>query len=83
MSVTLDIKKWGNSLGIRLPTAIVKEAHLTLDQRVRLHVENGEVIISANLPESLSLEQRLMQFNPQRHGGEVLPVSQVLGAEKW
>lgn len=29
--VTLDIKKWGNSLGVRLPAAIAREANLHSD----------------------------------------------------
>ncbi|MFM8500897.1 MAG: AbrB/MazE/SpoVT family DNA-binding domain-containing protein, partial [Fluviibacter sp.] len=35
----LDIKHWGNSLGLRLPAALAREAGLAADQRVRLVVE--------------------------------------------
>lgn len=31
----LDIKQWGNSLGVRLPAAVARAAHLHADQRVR------------------------------------------------
>ena len=34
--VVLDIKQWGNNLGVRLPLAIVREAHLKAHQSVRL-----------------------------------------------
>jgi antitoxin MazE len=79
----LHIKHWGNNLGVRLPAAIARAAHLHADQRVRIAVENGRVVITPLSDEALSLEQRLSRFEPTRHGGEVMPTSDDLGAEKW
>jgi antitoxin MazE len=79
----LSIKKWGNSLGIRLPIAVASEAHLYLDQQVRIEVENGHVIITAITDAPLTLEQRLEHFDPTRHGGEIMAIKEVLGAEQW
>lgn len=42
----LDIKQWGNNLGVRLPAAIAREAHLHVNQRVRISVENNHVVIT-------------------------------------
>jgi antitoxin MazE len=42
----LDIKHWGNSLGVRIPAAVARAAHLRADQRVRLAVEAGRVVIT-------------------------------------
>jgi antitoxin MazE len=39
--VILDIKQWGNNLGVRLPTANAREAHVYTDQRVKLTVSSG------------------------------------------
>lgn len=80
--VVLDIKHWGNNLGVRLPAAVAREAHLHADQRVRIFVENGRVIISPLEEAPLTLEQRLARYDASRHGGEVMAVTQ-LGAEKW
>ena len=77
----LDIKHWGNNLGVRLPSAVAREAHLHADQRVRVSVEEGRVIITPLLDEPLTLEQRLARFDPQRHGGEIMD-SPAVGAEK-
>lgn len=33
-STVLNIKHWGNNLGVRLPAAIASAAHLHADQRV-------------------------------------------------
>jgi len=81
--VVLDIKQWGNNLGVRLPAAIAREAHIHVHQRVRLSVANGQIIITPVLDEPLTLEQRLANFDPARHGGEVMATVQKLGAEQW
>lgn len=80
--VILDIKQWGNSLGVRLPAAIAREAQVHVDQPVRLTVVNGQIIITPLQDEPLTLEQRLAQFDPAKHGGEVMATPQDLRAEK-
>ena len=81
--VILDIKQWGNNLGVRLPAAIAREAHVHVDQRVRLTVVDSQIIITPVLDEPLTLEQRLNHFDPTKHGGEAMSSAQQLGAEKW
>lgn len=78
----LSIKKWGNNLGVRLPAKVATEAKLHIDQQVEIRVEKGSVIISPVSNENLTLEQRLKQFDPDRHGGEAM-ASKHIGAEKW
>ena len=78
----LDIKQWGNNLGVRLPAAVAKAAHLHVDQRVRVAVEGGRVIITPETPAILTLAQRLKAYDPARHGGEAM-ASPRIGAEKW
>lgn len=78
----LDIKQWGNNLGVRLPAAVAKAAHLHVDQRVRVAVEGGRVIITPETPAILTLAQRLKAYDPARHGGEAMASSRI-GAEKW
>lgn len=78
----LDIKQWGNSLGVRLPAAVARDAHLHVDQRVRISVEAGQVVIKPVAETALTLEQRLARFDPVRHGGEVM-ASKNIGAERW
>ncbi|SIP96116.1 antitoxin MazE [Aromatoleum tolulyticum] len=76
------IKYWGNSLGVRLPAAVVREARLNARQQVRITVEDGRVVITPLARENLSLEQRLARFDSQRHGGEAMARPEV-GAERW
>jgi len=78
----LDLKRWGNNLGVRLPAAVAKAAHLRVDQRVRVAVEDGRVIITPVAGSELSLEDRLALFDPGRHRGEAMS-SEPVGAERW
>lgn len=77
----LDIKRWGNNLGVRLPAAVAKAAGLRADQRVRVAVEDGSVVITPVGDASPTLSERLARFDPARHGGEALSAAPV-GAER-
>lgn len=78
----LDIKQWGNNLGVRLPAAVARAAHLHADQRVRVSVEDGHIVIRPVSDAPLTLEQRLACFDIERHGGEAM-IAQAVGAERW
>ena len=78
----LSVKHWGNNLGVRLPQAVAREAHLHADQQVRVSVELGRVVIEPLPMTTMSLEDRLKRFDPARHGGEVMAAAPI-GAEKW
>lgn len=79
---TLDIKLWGNSLGVRLPASVARAARLTADQRVRITVEEGRVIITPQGPKPRTLADRLALFDPAVHGGEAMAAA-PLGREAW
>lgn len=78
----LDLKQWGNNLGVRLPAAVAKAANLHVDQRVRVTVEGRHVLITPLGDPPLTLEQRLALFDPARHGGEAM-AAPMIGAERW
>ena len=79
---TLDIKPWGNNLGVRLPAAVARAAHLRANQRVRITVEDGRVIITPQRDQPATLAQRLAWFDPALHGGEAM-ATRPLGREVW
>ena len=39
------VKKWGNSASVRIPVAVMKAAHLDLDEAVEVREESGRIII--------------------------------------
>lgn len=83
VEAVLDIKQWGNNLGVRLPAAVAREARLHVDQRVRVTVEGHQVVITPVEDGRLTLEQRLALYDATRHGGEQMATTQTLGSERW
>ncbi len=79
---TLDIKPWGNNLGVRLPAAVARAARLHAHQRVRITVEDGRVIITPQRDRPATLAERLALFDPAVHGGEAMttpPLGREIG----
>ena len=76
----LDIKKWGNNLGVRLPAAVAREAQLRADQRVRISVEDKVVVIRPLEAAEPTMDERLARFDSIRHGGEIMG-DKAVGAE--
>ena len=60
---------------------MAREAHLHVDQRVRVKVEGDQVVITPLDVTRLTLEQRLAAYDPKRHVGEQMTPTQTLGAE--
>ncbi|HEY6552703.1 MAG TPA: AbrB/MazE/SpoVT family DNA-binding domain-containing protein [Vicinamibacteria bacterium] len=83
VKAVLNIKQWGNNLGVRLPVAVAREAHLHVDQRVRISVHGDQVVITPIEDSAVTLEQRLAAYDPKRHGGEQMATTQALGSERW
>ncbi len=77
----LQIKTWGNSLGVRIPSAVARAARLKVSQPVKLTVEDGCVIITPQSPRPLTLAERLARYDPAIHGGEAMAAARI-GAEK-
>lgn len=77
----LEIRTWGNSLGVRIPSAVARAARLRANQPVKLSVEGNRVIITPEAPKPPSLAERLALYDPARHGGEAMAAS-LIGAEK-
>jgi len=65
------IERWGKGLGLRLPPQISQTLGLQVDQRVSISIESQSIIITPYEPAPLSLADRLAQFDPARHGGEI------------
>jgi antitoxin MazE len=51
------IKKSGNSPALRLSPAIMKSAHLSLDQLVSVKVQRGRIVIEPIVKNEYSLEE--------------------------
>lgn len=56
------IRRWGNSLGVRIPQAVAERSRLTEGTPVEIFVRQSDVVIR---PKRLHLEDLLTQVTPE------------------
>ena len=78
--MTVSIKKWGNSLAVRIPRDIARTLNLKNDSLVELHLENNRMIVEPK-KESL-LEELVEQITPDNLHGEI-DTEEPVGHEAW
>ncbi len=65
------IGKWGNSPALRLPVAVLKEAHLALEQKVTIVVSEGRIVIEPSDKVEYQLDDLLKGITAANAHGEV------------
>jgi antitoxin MazE len=73
----LKVQRWGNSLAVRIPSAVARAAGLTAGLPVEVSSSDSAVLVTPIGEPRLTLAQRLALFDPVRHGGEAMPVAPV------
>lgn len=76
----LQIGRWGNSLGIRLPKHILETLHLKAKDKVNYSIEDGKLIIEPVSPPKYTLEGLLAQV---KDPGEEVDWGAPRGEEVW
>ncbi len=76
----LTVQKWGNSLAVRIPSAIARSAGFKAGQPVQVSAQNSGVLVTLSGELRLSLAQRLALFDPERHGVEAMAAA-LIGKE--
>lgn len=66
----LTIKKWGNSVGVRIPHTILNELNLNIEHPVDMRIENGKIIIEP-VQDEYPLDQLLAGITPDNLHEEV------------
>jgi len=62
------LKKWGNSIGVRLPSSVLKETRLTENQRVEIRAKRGAIVIKPMKAQRYTLNELLARVTPtNRH----------------
>lgn len=59
--MTVQIVKWGNSQGIRLPKSILEEAGMSEHEEVTLYTSDGKIIIEKTFQHK-TLEERAAKY---------------------
>ena len=57
------LQKWGNSVGIRIPSDLLKLLNLKTNDKVNLNYGNDKIIITKPKKTKISLEERFSKYN--------------------
>jgi antitoxin MazE len=76
-SATLTVQQWGNSLAVRIPSAVARSARFRVGQPVEVSAHDSGVLVRAIGEPKLTLAQKLAAFHPALHGGEAMATSPV------
>jgi antitoxin MazE len=55
----VTVKKWGNSASVRIPSAVMAAARLSLDETVDVREEGGRIVIEPIRPHEFELSRLL------------------------
>ena len=78
------IVKWGNSQGIRLPKAFLKNIQITENDPVDITLENEKIVIKKiNAKEHKTTKQRLIEFYGEEFEQTVLPQASPQNEIDW
>ena len=76
------IKKWGNSPALSLSASLMKEAQLTLDQKVSVKVLRGKIIIEPANRKEYKLEELVAGITTDNSHAES-DFGKPVGKEVW
>ncbi len=76
------VKKWGNSLALRIPKSLAAEAGLVYDSPVEISLVDGRLVIVPVVASEWRLDDLLAQVTLDRLHGEVDAGPRV-GREVW
>ena len=65
------MRKWGNSIGVRIPAGILIELNLSAEKKVDVRAEAGRIIIEPIIDSQETLEQLLGQITPDNVHSEI------------
>lgn len=76
------LQRWGNSDGIRIPSAILKSLNLKTNDKVELIQEEDKIIITKPVKEKISLEERFKNYNGENLAKD-FAWDEAKGKELW
>ncbi|MCL2492902.1 MAG: AbrB/MazE/SpoVT family DNA-binding domain-containing protein [Clostridiales bacterium] len=85
MDNAVKITKWGNSLGIRIPASVLREAGLEMNDFVYVEADRaGRILINKKpAPKKGSLEYLFKDYSGERFDTELTDLGESVGEEKW
>jgi antitoxin MazE len=68
--MTTTVQKWGNSMALRLPRAIVESVQVQQGTLVHIHVVGGKIVIVPQRNRKPRLKELLALIKPENLHGE-------------
>ena len=82
MKTTTQVKKWGNSLAIRVPKRVARDLGISEDSLVEITTDGVTATITPEVKQPLSLEDLVKGITPDNVHGEV-DWGAPVGKEVW
>ena len=82
MATSTQIAKWGNSLGLRLPKSVAREAKLDEGDTVDVSVKDGAIVVRPARP-TYSIEILVSKMTPRNRHKESDWGTTSVGRELW
>ena len=76
------LQKWGNSMGIRIPSSLLKSLDLNLNDKIDIKEEDNKIIISKSKKQNISLKERFDKYNGENLSKE-FEWDEPVGKEIW
>ena len=76
----MKIVKWGNSLALRLPMTVAKDANLQEGSTVNLRLDAGRIVVEPMV--SIDLDDLVSRITPENLHAEA-PTGKPRGREAW
>jgi antitoxin MazE len=80
--VVTTIKKWGNSLGLRIPKSFAAEADIEEGSEVDISVREGELVVTPRRKPHYELSDLLAKVSKKNVHGEI-DTGKPVGREVW
>jgi len=61
----VNVKKWGNSASVRIPSAVMDAAQVRIDDTVDVRAEDGKIVIEIVRETDYDLDQLLDRITPE------------------
>ena len=78
--MTVVIKKWGNSLALRIPKDIAQTLHIENNSILELNIKNGALVIE---PQNETLLESLVSRIDASNLHNEVDTGKVVGNEEW
>jgi len=82
VKTTSSVKKWGNSLAVRMPSAVVQDLGLSENSSVQIVSDGTTVTITPKRSKKLSLDELVRAITTQNSHQEV-DWGEPVGREVW